>query len=73
MLVMHLSTSGETVAAEYDNTSFGIQRRKRDAEHLEFVRGVVAERLEFVTSQDKRDRLIRLVAAMDEVLKDLNS
>jgi hypothetical protein len=61
------------VAAEYDNTSFGIQRRKRDAEHLEFVRGVVAERLEFVTNQDKRNRLVRLVAAIDEVLNDLNS
>lgn len=61
------------MAAEYDNTSFGIQRRKRDAEHLEFVRGVVAERLEFVTNQDKRNRLVRLVAAIDEVLNDLNS
>jgi hypothetical protein len=61
------------VAAEYDNTSFGIQRRKRDAEHLEFVRGVVAERLEFVTNQDKRNRLVRLVAAIDEVLNDLIS
>lgn len=61
------------MAAEYDNTSFGIQRRKRDAEQLQFVRGVMAERLEFVTNPEKRDRLMRLVAAIDAVLEDLNT
>ena len=61
------------MAAEYDNTSFGIQRRKRDATQLEFVRGVFAERLEFVTNPEKRDRLMRLIAAIDAVLEDLNS
>lgn len=61
------------MVAEYDNTSFGIQRRKRDAAQLEFARGVIAERLEFVTNPEKRDRLMRLVAAMDAVLEDLNT
>lgn len=59
------------MAAEFDKTSFGIQRRKRDSDQLAATRQTVANRLTFVTEPEKRERLQSLIAAIDEVLYDL--
>jgi hypothetical protein len=61
------------VAAEYDKTSFGIQRKRDDAVRICGARNVTIERLKFVTNPEKRERLERLLAAIDDVLLDLNS
>jgi hypothetical protein len=61
------------VAAEYDKTSFGIQRRRVDAARIVEIREVTIERLAFVVNPDHREHLERLLAAIDDVLMDLNS
>lgn len=59
------------MAAEFEKTSFGIQRRRRAASELSNVRQTVAERIEFVTDNEKRRRLELLRTAIDDVLEDL--
>ena len=61
------------MAAEYDKTSFGIQRRRQDAVRIGVAREVTIERLSFVVDPVKREHLERLLAAIDDVLMDLNS
>lgn len=59
------------MAAVYDKTSFGIQRRRHDAEQLNVVRKAAVERMTFTTDVAKLERLANLIDAVDEVLEDL--
>lgn len=58
--------------AEFDKTSFGMQRRRRDADKLEELRQLVVERIGFTKDEKKSLRLQRLRNAIDAVLLDLN-
>jgi hypothetical protein len=64
---------GDAVAAEFDKTSFGMQRRRNDAVKLTEVRVVIIHRIEFVKDADKLRRLESLRTAIDEVLEDLRT
>lgn len=59
------------MAAEFEKTSFGAIRRREDAEKLAILRKVVSDRIGIVKDAEKLVRLERLVAAIDDVLKDL--
>lgn len=59
------------MAAEYDKTSFGIQRKKEDAKTLAATRRVIVARTTFTTDPDKLSALHRLIASIDEVLSTL--
>lgn len=59
------------MAAEFDNTIFGIQRRHRAAKELAATRQTIVERTTFVSDPEKLDALHRLIAAIDDVLSTL--
>lgn len=61
------------VAAEFDKTSFGIQRRARDTELLLKMRGEMQNRVEFTKDSVKRSRIHALIYAIDAVLEDLKN
>lgn len=61
------------MAAEFENTSFGIQRRLRTVKELTAMRQTIAERTTFVTDPDKLNSLHRLIAAIDDVLSTLST
>lgn len=61
------------MAAEFEKTSFGAIRRRDDAGKLTILRKVVSDRIMIVTDAEKLVRLEHLVAAIDDVLKDLKN
>ena len=60
------------MAAEFDKTSFGIQRRLQAATELAATRRTIVDRTTFVTNPDKLAALHRLIAAIDDVLSTLS-
>lgn len=59
------------MAAEFDNTSFGMQRRREDAAKLNAIKECVTNRLGYVQDAGKLKRLEALLASIDDVLQDL--
>lgn len=60
------------MAAEFERTSFGANRRREDAGKLAILRKVVSDRIVIVKDAEKLVRLELLLAAVDAVLEDLN-
>jgi len=61
------------VAAEYDNTSFGIRQRREDIAALTAIRQAMMRRTTYTTDPEKLDALHRLIAAADQVLSTLTT
>ena len=58
---------------EFDRTSFGVARRREDAEKLAVTRKMATDRMLIVSDLDKLARLTTLLTAIDAVMKDLTT